>query len=165
MAPLASVASTTTRFGPSRSLSDALSETAGFGAFSSTRATSAPLTLTTTRLTPRPPVTTPASGTLSRSTRAWSPGLDTLTASGCPGAAGGAAGPGPTGAGGAAGAATLGAGFVAAGGVGSGLARAGAGFAGAGGGAGVGAGVGACATAVEPPAASNVKSGLLELAL
>ena len=70
MAPSASVAATTRRFEPSWSFSDVLSETAGRGAFSSTRATSAPLSVTTTRLTPPALVTSPASATVSRSTRA-----------------------------------------------------------------------------------------------
>src|SRR3989442_8002940 len=168
MAPSAPVASTTTRLGPSRSLTDVLSETAGRGARSSTRETSAPLTVTTICLTPRPLVTTPASGTVSRSTRTWSLGLEMLTASGAV-ADGGVAGAATDGGGAAADeggvagavglAATLGAG-------GAGLVVAGgAGVVGAGAGAGVAAGGGVWATAVPEPAASKVSRSLLDVAL
>src|SRR3989442_12758610 len=154
MAPSAPVASTTTRLGPSRSLTDVLSETAGRGARSSTRETSAPLTVPTICLTPRPLVTTPASGTVSRSTRTWSLGLEMLTASGAV-ADGGVAGAATDGGGAAADgggvagavglAATLGAG-------GAGLVVAGGpGVVGAGAGAGAGGAVGGGARGTAGP--------------
>src|SRR5688572_1763291 len=146
MAPSASVAATTSRLAPSRSLSTRLSETAGRGGRSSVALTSPPFSVTTTRATPRPLVTRPASGIASRSTRAWSAGFDTFTAS----AAGGVAG-------------AAGAGLAGAVTSGFGAWRGGA-CGGAGTGAG-GVGAGGWAATAGAPASSNVSNGLPEAAL
>jgi len=85
--PSPSIAVTTSVFWPSRSLSGRFSGTARSGVFSSCRTTSTPLIVTVTRLTPRPPDTTPASATDSWSTRTRSLGEEILTSNGVGGAA------------------------------------------------------------------------------